>query len=783
MPYDNEYNKQLSRDVDYANRRYIAHCSTTGQGTPDYRASVPGISGSGSGGEALFASGGDAGCGGDGILGFQTGSLMGGPKVKEITRRALSSFSSLGATLTTIRDSSDTSRPFVSGTSRTGLPPAAPAAAAPGAPGAPAAPGPAPEAAPPVPPPEAGSGGDGTPGLKPYRGVPGLFGRSKMSSLVSGPVPASGRMYVAGKYATVRDLGDVSSPGAVGGADGCGDCCDDCDDGCSCMGSENDCDCGRKGDCGCGGNAFERDTNDEEQMARDDEEQMTRDDEEPMAIEKKNDTLEKSEELTAEGAGVKVRPQRQKQQKPQRQQQQPPRQKQQNKQGQQNQQGQQGQQNQQGQQSSSQKNKQKQQQQQQQAGVSKPKIVRNKSSKSNVQPSSKSNKSKKDDSDTSVKPVKPVKPKKPEEAPGAPPAPGAPGAPGAKPAPGAPGAPPAKPTNAPPAPAPAKPPTAPPAAPPGKPGAPPAKPGAVPGAPAPIAGQPSWLKNTSAVLDVVQKGIQTIMLGKQAYDLFSQTPVDDFVDEFGDEYGDVEGLTIEQLIKMLQGPPNNLDPDEVRELFKESQGATQVTTGATSGPSASIRVKAKEANIGLKGKNKPPKILKDDEEMCMEPFDAVANMQEGIAKEALPVRKQDNYFGSGGTGVDISLLESNPNITSAVPATKGIQTQVVEKSMMQSGTMSGLGTTGKEKKARGRPKKMALLQSNPNITNAIPATKGKQTKVVEKSKMQSGTMSGMGKVVKKGGKEARAAIVKKVMQEKGMKMIEASKYVKANNLY
>ena len=166
--------------------------------------------------------------------------------------------------------------------------------------------------------------------------------------------------------------------------------------------------------------------------------------------------------------------------------------------------------------------------------------------------------------------------------------------------------------------------------------------------------------------------------------------------------------------------------------------------------------------------------------MCMEPFDAVANIEEGIAKEALPVRKQDNYFGSGGTGVDISLLESNPNITTAVPATKGEQTKVVEKSMMQSSTMSGMG---KEKKARGRPKKVTLLQSNPNITNAIPATKGKQTKVVEKSKMQSGTMSGMGKVAKKGGKEARAAIVKKVMQEKGMKMIEASKYVKANNLY
>jgi hypothetical protein len=48
--------------------------------------------------------------------------------------------------------------------------------------------------------------------------------------------------------------------------------------------------------------------------------------------------------------------------------------------------------------------------------------------------------------------------------------------------------------------------------------------------------------------------------------------------------------------------------------------------------------------------------------------------------------------------------------------------------------------------------------------------------------MQGSTMSGMGKVAK-GKKGDRAAIVKKIMQEKNMKMIEASKYVKANNLY
>jgi len=90
--------------------------------------------------------------------------------------------------------------------------------------------------------------------------------------------------------------------------------------------------------------------------------------------------------------------------------------------------------------------------------------------------------------------------------------------------------------------------------------------------------------------------------------------------------------------------------------------------------------------------------------------------------------------------------------------------------MMQASTMSGMGED------------KALLNPNPNIRKAKRATKGQQTKVVEKALMNSSTMSGMGKVAK-GKKGDRAAIVKKVMEEKGMKMIEASKYVKENNLY
>jgi hypothetical protein len=83
-----------------------------------------------------------------------------------------------------------------------------------------------------------------------------------------------------------------------------------------------------------------------------------------------------------------------------------------------------------------------------------------------------------------------------------------------------------------------------------------------------------------------------------------------------------------------------------------------------------------------------------------------------------------------------------------VKATRGVQKEMVPKSEMVASTMSGMG----------KPKK------------------GKKVK----SEMQGSDMSGMGKPKKP---NPRAEIVKKVMAEKGLSMIEASKYVKANNLY
>jgi len=92
--------------------------------------------------------------------------------------------------------------------------------------------------------------------------------------------------------------------------------------------------------------------------------------------------------------------------------------------------------------------------------------------------------------------------------------------------------------------------------------------------------------------------------------------------------------------------------------------------------------------------------------------------------------------------------------------------------------IAGLFGLGKK---RGRPSKK--VGAGPEMSHSkvtVKATRGKPEKVVEKSQMVGSTMSGFGKPK---GKSKRAEIVKKVMKERGLSMIEASKVVKAEGLY
>jgi len=78
----------------------------------------------------------------------------------------------------------------------------------------------------------------------------------------------------------------------------------------------------------------------------------------------------------------------------------------------------------------------------------------------------------------------------------------------------------------------------------------------------------------------------------------------------------------------------------------------------------------------------------------------------------------------------------------------------------------------KPKKKRGRPKKAEKKEEKPNLDDYFLKKKGGAVKKEKK-----------GKAGKVDGRKKRAEIVKKVMKEKGLKMVEASKYVKEHGLY
>jgi len=132
----------------------------------------------------------------------------------------------------------------------------------------------------------------------------------------------------------------------------------------------------------------------------------------------------------------------------------------------------------------------------------------------------------------------------------------------------------------------------------------------------------------------------------------------------------------------------------------------------------------------------------------------------------------------------------------ALPIAKKVASKMADEAIES--YMSGEGVisagVGIMKKPRGRPKKMdggkfnlgkSLVSVGKKVGKvALPIAKkvGKEMadEAIESYMSGKGVSSGAGVT---DGRKKRAEIVKKIMKEKGLKMIEASKYVKANGLY
>ena len=95
------------------------------------------------------------------------------------------------------------------------------------------------------------------------------------------------------------------------------------------------------------------------------------------------------------------------------------------------------------------------------------------------------------------------------------------------------------------------------------------------------------------------------------------------------------------------------------------------------------------------------------------------------------------------------------------------------------------GRTLPAKKVQGVSLNDAIESTKAIGSKAVKEVKKRGTKALKEvaADLVGSVKAAAVKAVKGGGRSARAAIVKKVMADKGLKMIQASKYVKEHGLY
>jgi hypothetical protein len=333
---------------------------------------------------------------------------------------------------------------------------------------------------------------------------------------------------------------------------------------------------------------------------------------------------------------------------------------------------------------------------------------------------------------------------------------------------------------------------------------------------------PKWFKERDKGASDV-KGMEPIdqVLG---FDVYSEDPVGDWTKAYSDSFGDFKGLSTEEMINELY--KIKMSDKDIQLYFKQSQGAAKANESR--GVSSTLSsAKVTPHNIGNKNKNTS----------CMDSYNNVANANETAQRETRPVRQNDTYFGQSG-----GYFKKSLNATRG----KKDQFKLVPKAQMQGSTMSGFGKPANEKKRKAELRKMGKDELKAVASKHNVKCRGKvdgKTRTLKKAELIDAVikceygMKGSGDTLENareikqmaddykaknpegkksepalggppakkapGGvemvangkpadkkllksapkKNKRAEIVRKVMKEKNLSMIEASKYVKANNLY
>jgi hypothetical protein len=333
-----------------------------------------------------------------------------------------------------------------------------------------------------------------------------------------------------------------------------------------------------------------------------------------------------------------------------------------------------------------------------------------------------------------------------------------------------------------------------------------------------VQGGPSWLKEKRELTEQPQmKPVGQV----KGYNIYSEHPEEDFIKYYEDEFGDYEGMDIYGIIEDLEA--QGLEGEDIQQLLSQSQGALKAA--ASKGVSQSLLTDFQpNTDVGNKNRNTS----------CMDAYNNVADAKETVQRETRPVRKNNTYFGTQvGMGIPPPPMDNVKNLKKraenlektdglaeeslnmykqvigdkkkyveeqrkklgkdkkeepkkkggffkqTVRATRGEQKVMKPQAQMNASTMSGFGKPTKAPKKAKKEKVVPEAQMNGSDMSGMGSGASPDSNRVAKAPKEKKSRKGQGS----GKPNKRAEIVRKVMKEKGMSMIEASKYVKANGLY
>lgn len=171
-------------------------------------------------------------------------------------------------------------------------------------------------------------------------------------------------------------------------------------------------------------------------------------------------------------------------------------------------------------------------------------------------------------------------------------------------------------------------------------------------------------------------------------------------------------------------------------------------------------------------------------------FDSVLSGIKSVVKPASQILSliPHPYAQTASTGLNVASNLLGNAKKQRKPRTKKVSQELLLKRQLEGGkpNINDIGVLSKTKKTRGRPNKMKggadlgephnMIKPDGTTGNGKLKRKIGGQKIVPVAQMQSSGMSGQ-------GKQSRSELVKKIMKERNVNMIQASSIIKKEGLY